>query len=85
MRTHRLTNFLERPDVSTERIHACEHRLREGRPVMMIVVVPFWLWLAALPVLFTIRVASMVVRTLVVSVRLSWQLVRAVVSRKASA
>jgi len=49
---------------------------------MIIVILPFWLWVAWLPVALTLRTLSLVLRLLLATVRMTWRFARAVVSRK---
>jgi len=75
VRNDQLSGHLERPRASTQPD-------RDGRPTMLIVILPFWLWLATLSLLLTYRASALLLRTLVALVRLSWRLVRAATSRK---
>ena len=52
---------------------------------MLIVILPFWLWLATLPLLLTYRAAALLLRTLMALERLSWRLARDATSRQETA
>ena len=82
LRTDRFNDPMARPSASAERVRERAHHLRDGRSIMIIVILPFWLWVAWLPVALTLRTLSLVLRLLLATVRMTWRFARAVVSRK---
>jgi len=84
VRNDQLSGHLERPRASTQPDRERARQLRDGRPTMLIVILPFWLWLATLSLLLTYRAAALLRRTLVALLRLSWRGAGTVASRKES-
>lgn len=51
---------------------------------MLIVVLPFWVWLALLPITFTIRASLLVLRLSLATMRVIWRISRAAASKSSA-
>jgi len=49
---------------------------------MLIIVVPFWMWLALLPIVLTVRASLLVLRLSLATLRVIWRFARAAASRR---
>lgn len=49
---------------------------------MLIVLVPFWAWLALLPIVLTIRACLLLLRLSLATMRVIWRIARAAASRR---
>jgi len=74
LRTRRLPDPLERPHANfcqSSQLHA-----RAKERIMLIVSVPFWALLAALPFIAALRILRLAIRTLIATARLSLRIAR---------